>query len=147
MDNPFVGLKMKNVREELLAPGVEQERNGWMEQRRQKRDAIYNTYSPMVDAILDDLIAATLPGDWKKGSDCAHLYCCHVCWYAGPAEKFHVAYDERHDIRRMIEITLEQDDDCNPVGFRISSHENIHRSVHVGLTREDLIRGVQQVFA
>ncbi len=139
MDNPFVSLKDQSAEP--------QERKLSEEQRRQKRDAIYNMYSPMVNEVLDQLITAYQPGIWKMGSDCTHDYCCHIRWYAGPEEKYKAAYDENHIIRRRVEITLEQAEDCTPTGFKVTSHQHFIKSIQVGLTREELVRGIREVLA
>ena len=146
MSNPFEELKKQHDLKEQDKPTLE-ERKLFEEQRQEKRDAIYNTYTPMVNEVLDQLIEAYRPGVWEKGSDCVHTYCCHIQWFVGPRETFKAAYDEHHDIRRRIEVILEQDGMCNPVGFKVINHESITKSVHAGLSRDELIRGIKSILA
>ena len=115
MDNTFFGLKQ--------IPGVDttSDQVVWKlseEDRKQKRDAMYAKYTPMVYTVLDQLIAAYRSGIWKKGSDCDHKFCCHCRWYAGPEETGHAHYDD-HAIRRRIEIELVLDNPCDPTGYKI----------------------------
>ncbi len=145
MENPFEGLKYEPDFE-TRAAGFVQERKLLEEQRRQKRDTLYNTYAPMVNEVLDQLIAACQPALWKKDSACENLYCCHVRWFVGPEEKYHDPYVEHHVVRRIIEVELEQNIDCDPVGFKVTNHEAPNRVVHVGLSKDELIRGLKQVF-
>jgi hypothetical protein len=139
MNNPFADLKT------IEEHGDTEERKLLEEQKTEKREAFYNLYTPMVEEVLDMLIAATQPGVWKKGSDCTHRYCCHINWFVGPQELYKAAYDEKHEIRRRVEVALEQDAFCNPTGFRIINHQSINKSVHVGLSKDELIRGVRAV--
>jgi hypothetical protein len=113
------------------------------EQRKQKRDELYAAYTPMVSEILDMLISAYMPEVWMKGSDLPHQYCCHISWFAGPAETHHANYDEHHEIRRKIEVTLDMDNSCNPLGFRVTNHAGDNKIVHVGLSKEHLIGGIK----
>ncbi len=145
MDNPFEGLTYDQDFE-TRAAGFVQERKLLEEKRRQKRDALYATYQPMVNEVLDQLIAACQPGLWKKDSACENLYCCHIRWFVGPEEKFRDPYVEHHVVRRIIEVELEQNNDCDPLGFKITNHEALNRIVHVGLGRDELIHGIKQVF-
>jgi hypothetical protein len=145
MDNPFEGLKYEPDFE-TRAAGFVQERQLLEEKRRQKRDMLYNVYSPMVSEVLDQLIAAWRPGIWKRDSACENLFCCHIRWFAGPEEKFHDPYVEHHAVRRIIEVELEQNADCDPFGFKITNHEALNRIIHVGLTRDELIRGLKEAF-
>ena len=145
MDNPFEGLKREPDFETRAASSV-QERKLLEEMRLQKRDLLYNTYAPMVNEILDQLIAAYRPDLWKRDSACEDLYCCHVRWFAGPEEKFHDPYVEHHVVRRVIEVELEQNKDCDPFGFKITNHEVLNRIIHVGLTKDELIRGIKEAF-
>ena len=145
MDNPFEGLKHEQDFETRAAGSV-QERKLLEEKRRQKRDTLYNTYAPMVNEVLDQLIAACQPGLWKRDSALECTYCCHVRWFVGPEEKFHDPYVEHHVVRRVIEVELEQNKDCDPFGFKITNHEALNRIIHVGLTKDELIRGIKEAF-
>ncbi len=138
MKNPFEELKIK-PEEDLAESGDE------LQQKMAKRDEIYTTSDPMVNQILDMLIAAHRQGIWEKDSDCARDHCCHIAWFAGPREKFSDPYDKHHLIRRRIEIRLEMDGLCNPTGFTVTNYEAIDKTVHVGLVRDDLVRGIQSV--
>ncbi len=138
MKNPFAGLAIKT---ELTELGEEQQ------QKTAKRDAIYKEFDPMVNEVLDMFIAAHRQGIWEKGSDCSRLYCCHVSWYTGPREKYVDPYDQHHDIRRRLEVTLEMDGLCNPTGFRVANYEAIEKIIHVGLGKDDLVRGIKEVMA
>ena len=145
MDNPFEGLQ-HDQDFATRATDMLKERKLLEEKRRQKRDTIYSMYSPVVNEVLDQLIAACRPGVWKRDSALECTYCCHIRWFVGPEEKFHDPYVEHHVVRRIIEVELEQNNDCDPLGFKITNHEALSRIVHVGLTREDLIRGVKEAF-
>ncbi len=143
MDNPFAGLNQ--------IPGVaptsfQVVRKLSEEERKQKRDALYAQYTPLVSTVLDQLIAAYRPGVWKQGSDCDHEFCCHCRWYAGPEETSRARYGD-HPIRRRIEIELEVDDKCDPTGFKVLYHDNHGKYVHVGLSQDELVLGIQVVFA
>ena len=143
MDNPFEGLKYDQDFE-TRAAGFVQERKLLEDKRREKRDTLYSTYAPMVNDVLDQLIAACQPGLWKKDSACENLYCCHIRWFAGPEEKFHDPNVEHHVVRRIIEVELEQSNDCEPFGFKITNHEALNRIVHAGLSKDELIRGIKE---
>ncbi len=145
MDNPFEGLKYEPDFE-TRAAGMVQERKLLEEQRQQKRDVLYSTFAPLVNEVLDQLIAAHRPGLWKKDSACENTYCCHIRWFVGPEEKFHDPYVEHHVVRRIIEVELEQNTECDPIGFKITNHEALNRIVHVGLSKDELIRGIKQAF-
>jgi len=142
MNNPFVDLKQ--------IPGVEPTSDQVVrrlpeEERKKKRDSLYAKCTPMVNTVLDQLIAAYRPGIWKKGSDFDHEFCCHCRWYAGPEETGHAHYDD-HAIRRRLEIELEIDDQCDPTGFKILNCENHGKCVHVGLSQDELVRGIKAAF-
>lgn len=140
MNNPFTDLQIK-PEEDLTELGDEHQ------QKMAKRDAIYSKYGPMVDEILDQLIAAQRQGIWEKNSDYMRTYCCHVAWFAGPKEKYSDPYDEHHTIRRRIEIKLEMDGLCNPTGFTVINYDAIEKNVHVGLEKDDLVRGIKEVMS
>jgi hypothetical protein len=142
MDNPFVGLIQIP---DVAAPGDPMVRKLSEESRKQKRDAMYAKYSPTVNNILDQLIAAYRPGVWKKGSDCDHEYCCHCRWYAGLEETGRAHYGD-HPIRRRIEIELDVDHQCEPTGFKVLNYDNNGKCVHVGLSEDELVRGIKTVF-
>ncbi len=110
-----------------------------------RRDALYAMYTPMVYAVLDQLIAAYRPGIWKKGSDCDHRFCCHCRWYAGPEETGRAHYGD-HSIRRKIEIELEIDGQCGPTGFKTWNHDNPGIYAWVGLSQDELVRGIKMAF-
>ncbi len=59
MKNPFEGIKIK-PEVDLTKSGDEQQ------QKMAMRDAIYSKYDPMVNEILDLLIAAHRQGIWEK---------------------------------------------------------------------------------
>ncbi len=142
MDNPFVGLKQMPE----VAPTSDQiVQNLSEEERKQKRDAMYAKFTPLVNDVLDQLIAAYRPGVWKKGSDCDHEYCCHCRWYAGPEETGRAQYGD-HPIRRRVEVELDVDYRCEPTGFKVLYYDNHARCVHVGLTQAELVRGIKAVF-
>ena len=143
MDNPFEGLTYDQDFE-TRAAGFVQERKLLEEKRRQKRDALYATYGPIVNEVLDQLVAACQPGLWKKDSACENLYCCHIRWFVGPEERFHDPYVEHHVVRRIIEVELEQNSDCEPFGFKITNHEALNRIIHVGLSKGELVQGIKQ---
>ena len=143
MDNLFFGLKQTHGVNTTSDPVV---RRLSEEDRKQKRDALYAKYTPMVNNVLDQLIAAYRPGVWKKGSDCDHEFCCHCRWYAGPEETGHAHYDD-HAIRRRFEIELDIDYQCDPTGFKILYYDNHGRCVHVGLSQDELVRGIKEVLA
>ncbi len=138
MNNPFVEIAIKP--EEDLA-----ESGGENQQRLTKRDEIYRTYDPMVNEVLDQLIAAHRQGVWEKDSDCSRTYCCHVAWFVGPKEKYSDPYDHHHTIRRRLEIKLEMDGLCNPTGFTVTHFDAIDKVIHVGLDKAELVRGILQV--
>ncbi len=138
MQNPFEDLKIK-PEVDLAELGDE------YQQKMAKRDSIYNQYNSMVNEILDQLIAAHRQGLWEKDSDCSRRYCCHIAWFAGPKEKYSDPYDKHHAIRRRIEVTLEMDGLCNPTGFTVTNYEAIDKTIHVGLERDDLVRGIKGV--
>jgi hypothetical protein len=140
MKNPFEDLVVK-TENEVAELGEEQQ------QKEAKRGEIYKNYDPMVNQVLDMFITAHRQGIWEKGSDCLRRYCCHISWYAGPREKYSDPYDEHHDIRRRLEVTLEMDGLCNPTGFRIANYEAIEKIIHVGLRKDDLVRGIKEVMA
>lgn len=135
MDNLFVNVKIK--------PETETDEDQLV--KIAKREEMYRKYDPMVNELLDMLIAAHAPGVWMKGSDCARLYCCHIAWFAGPEEKYIDPYDVNHKVRRRIEIKLEMDGFCNPTGFLVSNYETITKTIHVGLDRAELLRGIKAV--
>jgi len=116
-------------------------------QKLEKRDAIYGKFDPMVNEVLDMFITAHRQGIWEKYSDCSRRYCCHVVWFAGPKEKFleRDPYDIHHTIRRRVEIRLEMDGFCNPIGFCVTNYDAIEKIVHVGLDKEELVRGIKAV--
>ncbi len=141
MDNPFAGLKQTPG----IAPtGDQVVRRLTDKDRKGKREDLYAEYTPMVYDVLDQLIAAYRPGIWKKGSDCNHEYCCHCRWYAGPEETGRAHYDD-HPVRRRIEIELEVDDQCGPTGFNVRYHDNYGNCVRVGLSQDELVRGIKAV--
>jgi hypothetical protein len=136
--NPFEDIKIK--------PEVDLfESSDESQQKTAKKDEIYSKYDPMVSEVLDLFIAAHRQGLWEKDSDCARRYCCHIAWFAGPKEKYSDPYDKHHAIRRRIEITLEMDGLCNPTGFAVTNYEAIDKIVHVGLEKDDLVRGIKEV--
>ncbi len=138
MKNPFEDIKIE--------PEVDLiESSDELQQKAAKRNELYNKYDPMVNEVLDLFIAAHRKGLWEKDSDCLRRYCCHIAWFAGPKEKYSDPYDKRHMIRRRIEITLEMDGLCNPTGFKVTNYEAIDKIVHVGLEKDDLVRGIKQV--
>ncbi len=137
MQNPFEAMKIKP--EELAGFDAE------AQQKKAKRDEIYGKFDPMVNEILDLFITAHRQGLWEKGSDCTRLYCCHIAWFAGPKEKYKDPYDKQHTIRRRLEVRLEMDGLCNPTGFTVTNYEAIDKIVHVGLEKEDLVRGIKAV--
>ena len=138
MENPFEAIKIK--------PEVDLPEPGDVSQQRiAKREAIYAKFSPMVNEILDMFIVAHRQGIWEKGSDWERRYCCHIAWFAGPKEKYFDPYDVHHTIRRRIELKLEMDGFCNPTGFMVTNFEAIDKVIHVGLNRDDLIRGIKTV--
>ncbi len=142
MDNPFAGLKQIP---EVDTTNDQAVRKLSDEVRKQKRDAMYAQYTSLVNTVLDQLIAAYRPGVWKKGSDCDHEYCCHCRWYAGPEETNRAQYGD-HPIRRRFEIELDIDYQCDPTGFKVIYYDNHNKCVHVGLSQDELVRGVQAVF-
>ena len=145
MDNPFQDLR-PGQDFEARAAGMVEERKLLEEKRRQKRDAIYTMYSPMVNQVLDQLIAACHPELWKSDSAVECTYCCHVRWFAGPEEKLSDPYVQHHVVRRIIEVELEQNNDCDPFGFKVTNHEALNRVVHVGLTQDELVRGIKEAY-
>jgi len=141
MDNPFVGLKQIP---QIDPTGDQVVRRLPDKDRKGKREDLYAEYTPMVYDVLDQLIVAYRPGIWKKGSDCNHEYCCHCRWYAGPEETGRAHYDD-HTVRRRIEIELEIDDQCGPTGFNVRYHDNYGKCVRVGLSQDELVRGIKAV--
>ncbi len=139
MDNPFVGLMQITTSDQVVRKLSEQE-------RKQKRDALYARYTPMVNDVLDQLIAAYRPRVWIKGSDRGHEYCCHCRWYAGPEETGRARYGD-HPVRRRFEIELEVDAHCEPTGFQVRYSDNHGQYVHAGLSQEELVLGVNAVLA
>ncbi len=143
MDNPFASLKQMPV---IRTTSDQVVRKLSEENRKQKRDDLYAKYTPMVNDVLDQLIAAYRPGVWKKGSDRDHTFCRHYRWYAGPDETGRAHYGD-HPIRRKIEIELEVDCQCDPTGFKILYHDNQSKYVHVGLGQDELALGIQVALA
>jgi hypothetical protein len=131
MNNPFVVLKEKQM---------------YVDERKQKRDALYTAHSSMVNEVLDELISAYRPGLWKKGCDASRSFCKRVGWFAGPELSFWTSYDEHHHIARCIDIVLEVDAACRPTGFKVIHHNNNHKCVMVGFSRDELVRGILKVF-
>ena len=138
MNNPFEDVKIK-PEVDLAESGDE------YQQKMAKRDTIYNKYDPMLNEVLDLFIAAHRQGIWEKDSDCSRHYCCHIAWFAGPKEKYSDPYDKHHTIRRRIEVTLEMDGLCNPTGFTVTNYEAIDKIIHVGLEKDELVRGIKEV--
>lgn len=138
MENPFVDIHPKAEIE------IDETVEG-LQQKQAKRDAIYAQYDPMVNEILEMFILTHRQGIWEKDSDCARRYCCHVAWFAGPREKYHDPYDIHHTLRRRLEITLEMDGLCNTTGFKVTNYEGIVKTVHVGLEKDDLVRGIKAI--
>lgn len=140
MNNPIEEIKVK-PEADLTVVGEKHR------QQLAKKEEIYAKFGPMVNEILEQFIAAHRPGLWEKDSDCTRSYCCHVAWFAGPKEKFSDPYDTHHTLRRRLEIKLEMDGLCNPTGFTVINYEAIEKIIHVGLEREDILRGIQAVMA
>lgn len=138
MNNPFAGLMVKPEGEVRDSIDEHQEILA-------KRDNLYSRYDAMVNEVLGMFIAAHRPGIWEKDSDFSRRYCCHVAWFAGPKEVFSDPYDVHHTLRRRLEITLEMDGVCNPFGFKVTTYENIVKTIHVGLERDELVRGISEV--
>jgi hypothetical protein len=138
MKNPFEDTKIKPEVE--LIEMADEDR-----QRMEKRDAIYKKYDPMVNEVLDMFIAAHRQGIWERDSDCERRYCCHIAWFAGPREKYSDPYDSHHSLRRRIEVTLDMDGFCNPTGFTVTNYEAIDKIIHIGLDRDELVRGIKTV--
>ncbi len=138
MTNVFENYKIKPEPEETET--VEEQRL-----KLAKREEMYRKYDPMVNELLDMLIEAQPPGVWKKGSDCKRLYCCHIAWFVGPEEKYTDPYDVNHKIKRRIEIKLEMDSFCSPTGFQVTNYEAITKTIHVGLEKAELLRGIKAV--
>ncbi len=141
MDNSFVSLKQTlevDPTNDLVVRRLSDN------DRKGKRDALYAAYTPIVYNVLDQIIAAYRSGVWKKGSDDHHRFCCHCRWYAGPEETGRANYDDRA-IRRRIEIELEIDDQCHPTGFKIRNHDHPGGCVQVGLSQDELVRGIKAV--
>lgn len=139
MINPFEDIK--------TSPESEVELLDEDQQKMVKRDAIYEKYDAMVNEVLDLFIAAHRQGVWEKDSDCSRQYCCHVAWFAGPKEKYSDPYDRHHTIRRRLEIRIEMDGLCNPTGFTVTHYDAVDKIIHVGLDKEDLVRGIKGVMA
>jgi hypothetical protein len=138
MTNPFSDLKVK--------PEVDSvESKNEAQQKMEIRDAIYTKFDPMVNEVLDLFICAHRKGIWEKDSDCSRRYCCHVAWFAGPKEKYSDPYDKHHVIRRRLEIRLEMDGLCNPTGFKVVYYGAVDKVVHVGINKDDLVRGIKTV--
>ncbi len=142
MNNPFAGLNQKTTGQtgELLLRKVIV-----VDERKQKRSALYAQYNLMVNEVLDLLIAAFRPGAWKKGSDCDHEYCCHCRWYAGPEEPRRAPYSD-HTIRRRLVVELEVDAQCSPTGFKVLNYDNLGKCVRVGLGQNELVHAIEAVF-
>jgi hypothetical protein len=138
MMNPFADIKIKPEADFI-------ESSAELLQKTAKKNEIYSKYDPLVNEVLDLFIATHRQGMWEKDSDCSRRYCCHIAWFAGPKEKHSDPYDKHHTIRRRIEVTLEMDGLCNPTGFTVSNHEAIDRIIHVGLEKDDLVRGIKEV--
>ncbi len=138
MSNPFADLKLKPEADLL-------ETQDEFQQKKAKREAIYQTYDPMVREVLDLFIAAHRQGDWMQDSDCSRRYCCHVAWFAGPKEKYSDPFDPHHTIRRRLEVRLEMDGLCNPTGFTVVHYGAVDKNVRVGLDKGDLVRGIKAV--
>lgn len=136
MKNPFADVVVEPEVSELPAD---------IKQKQLKREAFYTQYSPLVNELLDMFIEAHRKGEWQKDSDCSRAYCCHVAWYAGPPEKFTDPYDVHHQTRRRLEVTLEMDGLCNPVGFMVTNFDVIKKVIRVGLSREELVHGIKSV--
>jgi hypothetical protein len=134
MQNPFAGIKVK--------PEAELDEQ---QQKMEKREVFYRQYDPLVKDVLGLFIAEHRPGMWEIDSDCTRLYCCHIAWFAGPKEKLTDPYDQHHTLRRRIEVKLEMDGLCNPTGFQVTSYEAIVKNIHVGLEKEELVRGIKAV--
>ena len=139
MNNPFEDIKIN--------PEIDLETLDEDQQKLAKRDTIYKKYDPMVNEVFDLFIAAHRQGLWEKDSDCSRQYCCHVAWFAGPKEKYADPYDPHHTIRRILEIRMEMDGLCNPTGFTVTHYGAIDKIIHVGLEKDDLVRGIKQVMA
>lgn len=142
MNNPFDSLKPVSTVDQTSDLVVRKLSD---EELKHKRDTMYAKFTPMINDILDQLIAAYRPGVWKKGSDCDHDFCCHCRWFAGPEETGRAHYGD-HSIRRRIEIELEVDHQCEPTGFQVLYLDNHAKCVHVGLSQDDLARGIHEVF-
>lgn len=138
MKNPFVDLATKS--EADLAAAIPED-----QQKLAKRKVIYEKYDPMVNEILDLFIAAHQQSVLEKGSDCSRRFCCHIAWFTGPKEKYSDPYDKNHALRRWLEIRLDMDGLCNPTGFTITHYGAIDKVVHVGLEKDELVRGILQV--
>jgi hypothetical protein len=134
---------MKNLFEDMkIKPEADLDEH---QQKMEKRDAIYSQYDSLVNEILDQFISAHRKGIWERDSDCSRLYCCHIAWFAGPKEKFSDPYDTHHTIRRRIEVKLDMDGLCNPTGFTVTNYDAIIKIIHVGLEKDDLVRGIKEV--
>lgn len=142
MNNPFDSLKPVSTVDQTSDLVVRKLSD---EELKHKRDTMYAKFTPMINDILDQLIAAYRPGVWKKGSDCDHDFCCHCRWFAGPEETGRAHYGD-HSIRRRIEIELEVDHQCEPTGFQVLYLDNHGKCVHVGLSQDELARGIHEVF-
>lgn len=136
MKNPFIEVPVKPEVKEI--PGD-------IQQKQLKREAIYSQFSSMVNEVLDMFIEAHRKGEWQKDSDCSRAYCCHIAWFAGPPEKFSDPYDVHHLTRRRLEVMMEMDGMCNPIGFMVTNFDVIKKVIRVGLDREELIRGIKAV--
>lgn len=138
MENPFKDIAVKP--EDVFSETGDAEK-----QRMTKRDEIYSKFDPMVNDILDQFIIAHRQGIWEKGTDSFRRYCCHIAWFAGPKEKYSDPYDPHHTIRRRIEVTLDMDGFCTPTGFTVIKYDATNKVIHVGLEKDDLVRGVTEV--
>lgn len=136
MKNPFTEIVIKPEPFEIPTEA---------QQKQLKREAIYTQYSPMVNEVLDMFVDAHRKGEWQVDSDYSRAYCCHIAWFVGPPEKFTDPYDVHHLTRRRLEVALEMDGLCNPVGLRVTNYDVIKRVIRVGLNREDLIQGISAV--
>ena len=138
MLNPFEDIKVQ--------PEIDVTEVGGEDQKKLAlRDSIYRKFDAMVNEVLGQFIVAHRQGIWEKDSDCSRRYCCHVAWFAGPKEKYSDPYDKHHTIRRRIEVTLEMDGLCNPTGFTVTNYEAIDKIIHIGLEKDDLVRGIKEV--
>ena len=138
---------MKNLFEDVVLKSETELAESADEQqlRLEKRNEIYSKYNPLVNEVLEMFITAHRQGVWEKDSDCLRTYCCHISWFAGPKEKYTDPYDVHHTLRRRLEIKLLMDGLCNPTGFKVTNYEAIERTISVGLTKDELVRGIKAV--